>query len=200
MTRTRRALVALLLVPVLSSCSGLGGTNDGGYIPGDGGVVEFGVDEREPPVDLSGPTTTGDEFTLERGKVAVVNVWWSGCGPCIQEMPMLTELDAAYDGDVTFVGINVKDTSPENARAFEVDRGVEYPSIYDPRALLAFTGRTSPRATPTTLVLDPDGVVVSLISGPIPSRTTLAELVEDAGGPPAPAPASPESREEPADG
>ena len=115
MSRSVRALLALLLLPALlglAACSGLGGTNGGGYIPGDGGVVEFGVDEREPPVDLSGPTTTGDEFTLERGKVAVVNVWWSGCGPCIQEMPMLTELDAAYDGDVTFVGINVKDTSP----------------------------------------------------------------------------------------
>ena len=200
MSRILRALVVLLLVPVLSSCSGLGGTNDGGYIPGDGGVVEFGVDEREGPVDLSGPTTTGDQFTLERGKVAVVNVWWSGCGPCIEEMPMLTELDAAYDGAVTFVGINVKDTSPENARTFELDRGVEYPSIYDPQALLAFTGRTSPRYTPTTLVLDPDGVVRSLINGPVPSRTTLAELVEEAGGPPAPAPATQESTEEPADG
>ena len=198
MSRSVRALLALLLLPALlglAGCSGLGGTNDGGYIPGDGGVVEFGVDEREPPVELSGETTTGEEFTLERGKVAVVNVWWSGCGPCIEEMPMLTELDAAYDGAVTFVGINVKDTSQENARTFELDRGVDYPSIYDPQALLAFTGRTSPRYTPTTLVLDADGVVRSLINGPIPSRTTLAELVEDAGGPPIPEPA-----EEPADG
>lgn len=192
--RALRLLTALLLPTVLLSgllagCSDLTGTGDLDYVPGDGGVVEFAPDQREAPVELSGPTTTGEDYTLERGKVAVVNVWWSGCGPCIAEMPMLTELDAAYDGDVTFVGINVKDTSPENARTFEVDRGVEYPSIYDPDALLAFTGRTSPRSTPTTLVLDPDGVVVSLVNGPIPSRTTLAELVEAAGGPPAPEPA-----------
>ena len=86
--------------------------------------------------------------------------------------------------------------NPALARTFELDRGVEYPSIYDPQALLAFTGRTSPRYTPTTLVLDADGVVRSLINGPVPSRTTLAELVEDAGGPPTPEPAS----QEPADG
>ena len=56
------------------------------------------------------------------------------------------------------------------------------------------------------VVLDEDGVVVSLVNGEIPSRTTLTDLVEDAGGPPAPAPAEPdgepdaESDGEPADG
>ena len=71
MSRTRRALSALLLLPVLvglGACSGLSGTNEGGYIAGDGGVVEFAPDQREAPVELSGPTTTGEEFTLERGK------------------------------------------------------------------------------------------------------------------------------------
>ena len=72
---------------------------------------------------------------------------------------MLTELYAAYDGDVDFLGINIRDTSAANARSFELDRGVDYPSIYAPDgdALLAFTGRTSPRSTPSTLVLDEDG-------------------------------------------
>ena len=114
---------------------------------------------------------------------------------------MLTELYAAYDGDVDFLGINIRDTSAANARSFELDRGVDYPSIYAPDgdALLAFTGRTSPRSTPTTLVLDESGVVVSLINGEIPSRTTLTNLVEDAGGPPAPAPPEP-TEGEPADG
>lgn len=104
-------------------------------------------------------------------------------------------------GVVEFLGINIRDTSAANARSFELDRGVDYPSIYAPDgdALLAFTGRTSPRSTPTTLVLDESGVVVSLINGEIPSRTTLTNLVEDAGGPPAPAPPEP-TEGEPADG
>ena len=117
---------------------------------------------------------------------------------------MLTELDAAYGDDVDFLGINIQDTSAANARAFEIDRDVDYPSIYDPNgnALLAFAGRTAPRATPTTLVLDEDGVVVSLVNGEIPSRTTLTELVEAAGGPPAPPPAAttPEDASEDASG
>ena len=188
---SRRLLLLVLLLPALlglGACSSLTGTNEGGYIPGNGGVVEFAVDEREGPVELAGETVDGGEYALDRGTVTVVNVWWSGCGPCIEEMPMLTELYTAYDGAVDFVGINIKDTSAENARTFEDRLGVEYPSIYayGGDALLAFTGRTSPRSTPTTLVLDADGVVVSLVNGAIPSRTTLTDLVEDAGGPPAP--------------
>jgi thiol-disulfide isomerase/thioredoxin len=195
MRRTPRTLLAAVLLPaslLLAGCSDLVGTGELDYVPGNGGVVEFDAEDREPPVELAGETTTGEQYTLEPGTVTVVNVWWSGCGPCIEEMPMLTELDAAYAGEVDFLGINIQDTSATNARAFERDRDVDYPSIYDPNgnALLAFTGRTAPRATPTTLVLDEDGVVVSLINGPVPSRTTLTDLVEDAGGPPAPPPAT----------
>lgn len=193
--RTARTATAAVLLPVallLGGCSDLTGTGELDYVPGNGGVVEFAPDDRQPPVELGGETTTGEEYTFEPGTVTVVNVWWSGCGPCIKEMPMLTELDAAYGDDVDFLGINIQDTSAANARAFEIDRDVDYPSIYDPNgnALLAFAGRTAPRATPTTLVLDEDGVVVSLINGEIPSRTTLTDLVEDAGGPPAPPPAT----------
>ena len=213
MSRTSRAtrllrrpaslLPAVLLPVLLAGCSNLTGTGDLDYVPGNGGVVEFAFGDQQPPVELSGETTTGEDYTFSPGTVTVVNVWWSGCGPCIKEMPMLTELYAAYDGDVDFLGINIRDTSAANARSFERDRGVDYPSIYAPDgdALLAFTGRTSPRSTPTTLVLDESGVVVSLINGEIPSRTTLTNLVEDAGGPPAPAPAPVEPTEgEPADG
>ena len=34
--------------------------------------------------------------------------------------------------ETEFVGINIRDLGPENAAAFERDRGVDYPSIYDP--------------------------------------------------------------------
>ena len=196
--RPASLLPAVLLPVLLAGCSGLTGTGELDYVPGNGGVVEFASNEQQPPVELSGETTTGEDYTFTPGTVTVVNVWWSGCGPCIKEMPMLTELYAAYDGEVDFLGINIRDTSAANARSFELDRGVDYPSIYAPDgdALLAFTGRTSPRSTPTTLVLDESGVVVSLVNGEIPSRTTLTNLVEDAGGPPAPAPVE----GEPADG
>ncbi|MDN4163734.1 TlpA disulfide reductase family protein, partial [Nocardioides abyssi] len=90
------------------------------------------VGDREGPIELSGETVDGDTYDLadQRGKVVVVNVWWSGCGPCIKEMPMLTEADAETGDDVAFVGINIRDNSAADAQVFEDRLGVDYPSIY----------------------------------------------------------------------
>ena len=182
--RTTTLLAAALLTAGLTTgCSGLQGTGDGDYVPGAKGnnVAEIAVDDRESPIELSGTTLEGEELDLAdlRGEVVVVNVWWSGCGPCRSEMPMLVE--AAEELDARFVGINIRNYSEAEARTFEKRYGVTYPSLYDPgsETLLAFGSRYMPRSMPSTVVLDREGRAAALISGAIPSRTTLAEVVEE---------------------
>ena len=151
-------------------------------MPGDGKVVEVPVDDREDPVTLSGETVQGDDLDLAdlRGRVVVVNVWGSWCVPCRAEMPMLIDAKAELPpADTAFVGINIRDLAPENAAAFERDRGVDYPSIYDPGSeTLDEFGRYAPYAPPATLVLDREGRVAALVNGPIPSKATVVEVVE----------------------
>ncbi|MCD4533459.1 TlpA family protein disulfide reductase [Nocardioides sp. cx-169] len=177
-------LVTLLTAGLTAGCSGLQGTGDGDYVPGAKGnnVAEVAVEERESPIELSGTTLDGEELALDdlRGEVVVVNVWWSQCAPCRSEMPMLVE--ASEELDATFVGINIRNSSEAEARTFETKYGVTYPSIHDPgsETLLAFGTRYFPRSMPSTVVLDREGRVASLVSGPIPSRTTLEALVEGA--------------------
>lgn len=184
MTRVARALSGLAAVLVLlSACSDVGGTGDLEYVGGDGKVVEIALDDRRDPVEISGTTVQGDRLHLSdlRGKAVVINVWWSGCGPCRTEMPMLVEAEEELGKDeVAFVGINIRDLAPENAATFERDRGVDYPSIYDPgsETLLAL-GDYAPPSMPATLVLDPEGRVAALMNGPVPSKSTLVTLVED---------------------
>ncbi|GAA4080296.1 TlpA disulfide reductase family protein [Nocardioides kongjuensis] len=184
----RRTAVAVLLGVVLlaSGCSRVGGTGDLEYINGDQQVVLVKDGERQPPLDISGKTIQGDPLDIAdlRGKVVVLNVWWSGCGPCRSEMPMLVEAEDELGKDqpdqVAFVGINIRDLAPETAAAFEKDRGVDYPSLYDPGSeTLLDMGKYAPYAPPATLVLDREGRVAALINGPIPSRTTLTSVVED---------------------
>jgi len=166
-------------VPLLSGCSGLSGTGDLEYIEGEAAVTQIATDEREDPVDLSGTSLQGDEVDLadSRGDVTVVNVWASWCPPCRTETPIL--IDAAAELDATFVGINIRD-SADDAAAFERTHKVPYPSISDEggETLLEF-GRYRPQRPPTTLVLDREGRVAAIISGRIPSTTTLTELVEE---------------------
>lgn len=179
----RPAAAALAALLLMSGCSDIGGTGDLEYVAGDGQVVEIPSKDREPPVDVSGTTVQGDPLDVGdlQGKVVVLNVWWSGCGPCRTEMPMLVETEASYDdAEVAFVGINIRDLAPENAAAFERDRGVDYPSLYDPGSeTLLGLGRYAPYAPPATLVLDRQGRVAALINGAIPSKSTLTTLVDD---------------------
>jgi len=185
MRRARRtaALTALAATPLLllSACSGLSGTGDLQYVPGEGNIIEIAEEDRGEPVELTGESLQGEPVDLaaSRGEVTVVNVWWSGCAPCRAEMPMLVEAEAAMD-DVTFVGINTRDPGLGTAQAFEREVGVTYPSIYDDTAapLLAFPAPYQPQAMPSTVVLDEEGRVGALVSGEIPSELTLEQVVE----------------------
>ncbi|GAB2971371.1 TlpA disulfide reductase family protein [Nocardioides montaniterrae] len=187
MRRTSALLAGVLAAATLSACSAIGGTNGADSVTGDGKVVSVAASKRGAPVEVSGTTIQGDPLSLEslRGKVVVVNVWWSGCGPCRKEMPMLVDTERSFatgadKGKVAFVGINIRDASTANAAAFERDRGVDYPSLYDPasKTLLDF-GKYAPYAPPATLVLDQQGRVAALVNGPIPSQTTLTDVVDE---------------------
>ena len=63
--------------------------------------------------------TTFDSASMA-GRVWVLNVWASWCGPCIQEHPQLLRL--AELRDVPIVGLNYKD-SPDDARAWLARHG-----------------------------------------------------------------------------
>nr|WP_278259930.1 TlpA disulfide reductase family protein [Nocardioides convexus] len=74
----------------------------------------------------------------------------------------------------------MRDAAPENAAAFERDRGVDYPSLYDPGSeTLLGLGKYAPPSMPATIVLDAEGRVAALINGPIPSKSTLTTVVKD---------------------
>lgn len=183
---TRRPLAGALLGCLLlltSACTDSEGTNDGGYIEGDSQIAQIGADQRKEAVELSGETLDGEQLDVAdyRGQVVVVNVWWSGCPPCRTEMPMLVEAEQELaEQDVAFVGVNIRDSSRDNGLAFERGLGVEYPSIFAPggEALLSLAG-INPRTIPTTVVLDREGQIAAVISGPIPGKVTFTDVVEE---------------------
>jgi thiol-disulfide isomerase/thioredoxin len=180
---TRPVALLLLGAFLLTGCSDFTGTGDLDYVAGKGNVTEIAPEDREHPVEVAGGTVDGGRLDLAdlRGQVVVVNVWWSLCGPCIKEMPMLVDAEAELPGEETeFVGINIRDLAVENAAAFERDRGVDYPSIYDPGSeTLREFGSYRPSSMPSTVVLDREGRVAALISGEVPSQGTLVAIVED---------------------
>jgi thiol-disulfide isomerase/thioredoxin len=113
---------------------------------------------------------TGERVGLAQfaGKPVFVNVWGSWCFGCTAEARTLAAFAKAHKSQVEFLGIDTTDTKA-GARAFYRRFDTDYPSIWDPKGILA--GAWS-RGTPTTLVFDRRHLYVTRIEG----SATLAQL------------------------
>jgi thiol-disulfide isomerase/thioredoxin len=152
---------------------GLAGCSTGSDAVAQGGTFEFVApggktdifydppDGRGKPGPLAGPDLMDTDKTISLddfvGKVVVINVWGQWCGPCRTEITQLQKVyEATRDQNVAFLGIDVRDNNIDAPRDFIIDRGVTFPSIYDPsmRSMIAFGGRYPTTVIPSTVVLD----------------------------------------------
>lgn len=167
--RTLTAACASLAVAVavLAGCStGSDAVAQGGSFEfvAPGGQTDIFYDppqSRGEPGPLSGPDLMDTDRTISlddfAGEVVVINVWGQWCAPCRTEIAQLQQVyQATRDQGVAFLGIDVRDNNIDAPRDFIVDRGVTYPSIYDPamRTMIAFGGRYPTTVIPSTIVLD----------------------------------------------
>ena len=132
---------------------------------------------------LEGETLTGGTLAPSdyAGRVVVVNLWSTWCGPCKREQPVLSaaHADAGEDGPF-FLGIDERD-DPEAALEWIIeDFEVAYPSLADPSGYLAY--RFGVPFLPATIVIDADGRLRFRVVGEI-DRETLDRLVREASVP-----------------
>ncbi|MFF8771412.1 TlpA family protein disulfide reductase [Kitasatospora sp. NPDC015120] len=181
MTRPRPRLAAAAVTAaaaalVLTGCSSSGSSASGdgqiGFVTAKGSNISTAAaGHRQDAPDIGGNTLEGTPAKLSdyRGKVVVLNVWGSWCGPCRSEADDLQRVWEKYqDQGVQFLGINTRDTEIKNAVRFEQEKGVTFPSLYDPAGeeLLKFPkGSLNPQSIPTTLVVDRDGKLAARAVG-----------------------------------
>jgi thiol-disulfide isomerase/thioredoxin len=171
-------LLALLPVTLLS----VAGCSTGTDAVARGGSFEFvspgGQTDifYDPPADRGtvgdlagesllepGTTISLDEY---RGRVVVLNVWGSWCGPCRAEADDLQRV-ATADDEVAVLGIDVRD-SRSAATDFVRNYELSYPSIYDPPGRSLFALRGAPRSVvPLTVVLDRAHRVAAVFLRPV---------------------------------
>lgn len=158
----RRVLLVLVTVLALAGCAGTSGTDGAFQFVSPGGATRIFYDppaERGTVRGLAGESVRDPGRTIRlsdfSGQVVVLNIWGSWCGPCRSEADDLQQVaDATAGQGVQLLGIAVRDDR-EAAADFLTDRGLTYPSIFDPpgRSLLALQGY--PRSVvPSTIVLD----------------------------------------------
>jgi len=184
------ALIAVAVSLALAGCTSdslATGYNshdaNGNYVSPDGTTKTIAAADRGAPVSWSGTTERGEKVSSKDylGKVVVLNFWYAACGPCRAEAPRLEKLNTTYaPKGVVFVGVDVEDTAP-TALSFEQAHGVTYPSVLDAEdgaVKLAFAGKISPNAVPTTLVIDAKGRVAARFTGLITSPSLVATILD----------------------
>ncbi|MFF2328781.1 MULTISPECIES: TlpA family protein disulfide reductase [unclassified Streptomyces] len=163
------AAVALALT--LTACGADGNKAGGGgnthFVTGSGGISTVAKADRTAAPKLDGETLDGKQLDVadHKGKVVVLNIWGSWCGPCRLEAQYFARVaKETQDKGVQFIGINTRDSGKGPAINFEKDYGVTYPSLYDPtgKLMLRFPkGTLRPQAIPSTVVLDRDGKIAA---------------------------------------
>ena len=165
----------------LSACGGSGGSSGGANTDGLGKVASFAPADRKAFPMLSGKTLDGTPLDMAslKGKVIVVNVWGSWCGPCKEEAPYLERVwEQNKDKDVAFVGIDTRDNTPQ-AQAFVTDKQITYPSLVDDDSetlLSKLAGIVPLQAVPTTVIIDRSGKVAWRAPLGVDSKTLSAGL------------------------
>lgn len=106
--------------------------------------------------DLDGNLWT--EQSLKGHKV-VINVWFSGCGPCLREMPILSEWKKKYP-DVIFLSVNFE--KADKVRKITEARGFNWTHLYGDNYFVKFVGSGG---FPLFIVLGEDGLVHYIVNG-----------------------------------
>jgi thiol-disulfide isomerase/thioredoxin len=170
---TGYAAGALLAISVLGTMNMIGGP----YVIRTGEhVQDFTL------ADLKGNTV---RFSDLKGKAIVLNFWATWCPPCRREIPLLNGFQKEYASrGVSVVGVDVGETT-DVVRAFVESIGVAYPVWVDaPKEAVGFDrtqeihSRFGGVGLPTTIFIDPDGIVRNRHLGEL-SRAVLENEAEN---------------------
>jgi thiol-disulfide isomerase/thioredoxin len=133
-----------------------------------------------PAVDL--PAVDGGRVSLAslKGKVVVLDMWATWCGPCIAEMPDYAEFARKNQAKgVEVIGIVFASGEPQDVADFVREHRIPYKQLLGPDEVLDSFGATS--GFPTTFVIDARGMITLKLIGAAPQKfEKLQKAVDDA--------------------
>jgi cytochrome c biogenesis protein CcmG/thiol:disulfide interchange protein DsbE len=127
-------------------------------------------------------TLKGQSLKLSdlKGKVVVLNLWATWCGPCRREIPDFIKIQEDYQGRVEVLGMTSEDerNTAESVEEFVKDFKINYKVVWaDAKSWEAFL---APRySIPQTYVLGPDGNLIQKFVGYSPQVALMVRGIAD---------------------
>ena len=125
--------------------------------------------------DLIGKSRSLGEW---QGKVIVLNLWATWCGPCREEIPIMVKLQQQYrDQGLIFVGLAFDDKAPVEKYAAEM--GINYPILLGDVGIRDFSQRlgNAKGGLPYTVIIDRAGKIVTTRLGGVDEKFLLQEII-----------------------
>ena len=98
------------------------------------------------------------------GKITILNIWATWCGPCRHEMPSLQRLSSMLDPKrFQVIGISV-DTDIHVARVYLIDKKISFSNYINPDMSIA-NDNIGIRVYPTTFIIDAQAYVQHIEEG-----------------------------------
>jgi len=146
-----KVAVILMAVALIAAA----GCSSAPKTPKNANMLSFSVsDINDRPIDMR----------QYLGKVVILDIWDTWCGPCRMEIPHFVDLYSQYKGKgLEIVGLALARQGKDAVKQFTTQNGMNYTSaIYNEEAQKLFE---PPAGIPTTYIIDQNGNVVEKIVG-----------------------------------
>jgi thiol-disulfide isomerase/thioredoxin len=133
-------------------------TKDSMYPPAPSGILKTEIKDLD-----------GNVFKVEdkKGKVVLLNLWATWCGPCRDEMPEIVEMQEKYkDKGFEVYGLNTDDESADDIKSFAQKMKLNYQLGYASTKMIGeFIRITRVSGIPQTIIVDREGRMVFAVGG-----------------------------------
>lgn len=131
--------------------------------------------------DLKNLDGTTFKVADKKGKVLLLNMWATWCGPCRAEMPTLVKMQEAHrDQGLEVIGLNTDDETVEDINKFAADMKLNYTLVWADTAMQTALLKISKfGGIPQSFIIDRDGNLRGVFRGANPVDVKkMDELVE----------------------
>jgi len=190
-------LIALTLaVSSLSGCGGSQSVNDNTVPPptGSPSAAPSVASEEKPSSEYPPLAATiaqadmknmdGSNFKIadKKGKILLINLWATWCGPCLSEMPALVTMQQKYsDHGVEILGLNTDDESDHmmaDVNEIIQKKGINYPVVFtDTKTQAAFLNISKFGGIPQSFIVDRDGNLRAVFKGANPENVKKMDVI-----------------------
>lgn len=120
------------------------------------------IKEYAPAFDLN--SIEGNKISLDqlKGKYLFVDIWATWCGPCLQQLPAMRELEQKYEGqNIEFVSISVdKDADKEKWAKMIQDKGMGGTQLFAGKQT-SFSRDYEISSIPKFLIIGKEGEIIN---------------------------------------